>query len=104
MEPEVPDPSLTLPTRTWRVAPAGRMLTTLFDGQTVVYHPGTGHTHWISAVAAEILERLGGAPMNEAELRSALVPMIRPDDLHMLDESLRESLDYLEQLTLIETP
>lgn len=89
--------------QTWCVAPAGSLLTAVLDGQTVVYHTGAGHTHWVSPVAAEVLHRLSLAPQNETALYSALIELVdNPDDLPLLADSLKETLEHLNKLTLIE--
>jgi len=88
---------------TWRIAPAGSLLTAEFDGQTVVYHTGAGHTHWISPVAAEVLYRLSFAPQNEAALYTALSELVDSEaNLPLLADSLKETLEHLKNLTLIE--
>lgn len=88
---------------TWRIAPAGQLLMAELDGQTVVYHTGAGHTHWISPVAAEVLNRLSLAPQNESSLYSGLVDLVdNPDNLPLLADSLKETLEHLNKLTLIE--
>lgn len=86
----------------WQIAPAGRLLTAEFDGQTVIYHSGAGHTHWVSPVAAEVLYRLSQGPQDESTLYTALCELVGAEDLPMLSDSLRETLDHLKTLTLIE--
>lgn len=86
----------------WKIAPAGQLLTAEFDGQTVVYHTGAGHTHWVSSVAAEVLYRLSHGPQDEPMLYTALSELVSAEDLPMLADSLRETLDDLKTLTLIE--
>lgn len=86
----------------WRIAPAGQLLTAEFDGQTVVYHTGAGHTHWVSPVAAEVLYRLSQGPQNETTLYTALSELVSAEDQPMLADSLRETLDHLKTLTMIE--
>lgn len=86
----------------WRIAPAGQLLTAEFDGQTVVYHTGAGHTHWVSPVAAEVLYRLSQGPQVETTLYTALSGLVSAEDLPMLADSLRETLDHLKTLTMIE--
>ncbi len=87
----------------WRIAPAGDLLTAEFDGQTVVYHTGAGHTHWVSPVAAEVLYQLGQASQDESVLYAALVQLVNPEDQLMLADSLQETLEHLKSLTLIES-
>lgn len=87
---------------TWRIAPAGNLLTAEFDGQTVVYHTGAGHTHWISPVAAEVLFQLARTPQDEAALCTALGALVSEEDLPMLAGSIKETLEHLKHLTLIE--
>ena len=87
---------------TWRVALAGSQLTAEFDGQTVVYHTGAGHTHWVSPVAAEVLHQLSLKPQNVSALYTALSELVDQEDLPLLTDSLQETLEYLKQLTLIE--
>jgi len=88
---------------TWHIAPAGSLLSAEFDGQTVVYHTGAGHTHWVSPVAAEVLFQLSQSPRTEAALYTALSELVSSkDDLPMLADSLKETLEHLKQLTLIE--
>lgn len=86
----------------WQIAPAGQLLTADFDGQTVVYHTGAGHTHWISPVAAEVLNCLRQGAQDEATLYTALSELIGAEDRPMLAESLQETLEHLKNLTLIE--
>ena len=86
----------------WRIAPAGDLLTAEFDGQTVVYHTGAGHTHWVSPVAAEVLYQLGQASQDEAMLYAALGLLVSPEDQPMLADALQETLEHLKSLTLIE--
>lgn len=86
----------------WRIAPAGQLLTAELDGQTVVYHTGAGHTHWVSPVAAEVLYCLRQGAQDEAALYTALSELVSADDLPMLADSLQETLDHLKNLTLIE--
>lgn len=88
--------------RSWKIAPAGQLLTAEFDGQTVVYHTGAGHTHWVSPVAAEVLNCLRRGAQNEAALYTALSELIQAEDLPLLTDSLQETLEYLKNLTLIE--
>jgi len=89
-------------TRSWRIAPAGQLLTAEFDGQTVVYHTGAGHTHWVSPVAAAVLNCLKRSLHDEAGLYESLSELVSQEDLLMLAESLRETLDHLKNLSLIE--
>lgn len=86
----------------WRVAPAGSLLAAEFDGQTVVYHTGAGHTHWVSPVAAEVLHQLSLKPQNASALYTALSELVDQEDLPLLADSLQETLEHLKQLTLIE--
>lgn len=96
-------PSESKAQTTWHIAPAGQLLTAEFDGQTVVYHTGAGHTHWVSPVAAEVLYRLSLAPETEDTLYTALSELVgSAEDLPMLADSLKETLEHLKQLTLIE--
>jgi hypothetical protein len=54
-------------------------------------------------VAAEVLHRLSLAPQNESALYSALSELVdNPDDLPLLADSLKETLEHLNKLTLIE--
>lgn len=87
---------------TWCVAPAGRLLTADFDGQTVIYHTGAGHTHWVSPVAAEVLHQLSLNPQNTPTLYAALSELVSQEDLPLLADSLQEALEHLKKLTLIE--
>jgi PqqD family protein of HPr-rel-A system len=86
----------------WHIAPAGQLLSAEFDGQTVVYHTGAGHTHWVSPVAAEVLHQLEHGPRDERALYKALSELVEDSDIPMLADSLRETLDHLKSLTLIE--
>lgn len=86
----------------WQIAPAGQLLTAEFDGQTVVYHTGAGHTHWVSPVAAEVLNCLRHGAQDEATLYIALSELVSAADLPMLADSLQETLERLKNLTLIE--
>lgn len=86
----------------WKIAPAGQLLTAEFDGQTVVYHTGAGHTHWVSPVAAEVLNCLNRGIHDEDGLYAALSESVSEEDMPMLAESLRETLDHLKKLSLIE--
>lgn len=94
-----PEPNAQM---TWRIAPAGQLLSAEFDGQTVVYHTGAGHTHWISPVAAEVVYRLSQGSQNEAALYIVLSKLVSEEDLPMLAEALQETLEHLKNLTLIE--
>jgi hypothetical protein len=87
----------------WKICPAGTLLTAVFDGQTVAYHTGAGHTYWISPVAAEVLSALAAGINQHASLHAHLSQMVDADDMPLLDESLRETLEHLSQLNLIET-
>lgn len=87
---------------TWRVAPAGSLLTAEFDGQTVVYHTGAGHTHWVSPVAAEVLHQLSLNPQNASALCTSLSELVDRENLPLLANSLQETLEHLKRLTLIE--
>jgi len=78
------------------------LLTAEFDGQTVVYHTGAGHTHWVSPVAAEVLNCLNRSIQDEAGLYAALSELVSQEDMPMLAGSLRETLDHLKNLSLIE--
>lgn len=86
----------------WQIAPAGQLLTAEFDGQTVVYHTGAGHTHWVSPVAAEVLNCLRQGAQDEATLYTALSELVSAADLPMLADALQETLERLKNLTLIE--
>jgi len=87
---------------TWRIAPAGSLLTAELDGHTVVYHTGAGHTHWVSAVAAEVLHALALGPMDTDALCAELEQLVSPEDKAMLADTLKETLDDLKHLSLIE--
>jgi len=87
---------------TWCVAPAGSLLTAEFDDQTVIYHTGAGHTHWVSPVAAEVLHQLSLNPQNTSALYTALSELVSQEDLPLLADSLQEALEHLKKLTLIE--
>lgn len=89
-------------TPAWRIAPAGNLLAAEFDGQTVVYHTGAGHTHWVSPVAAAVLHELAAGPRPRNALYAALRDWVEADDLCLLDESLDETLAHLAKLNLIE--
>lgn len=88
--------------RLWRIAPAGELLRAEFDGHTVVYHTGAGHTHWISAVAAEVLGLLDHGPSTEADLYLALSGQVDQADIPLLADALRETMEELRSLTLVE--
>ena len=94
--------AMTPSSPTWRIAPAGQLLMAELDGQTVVYHTGAGHTHWVSPVAAEVLHRLQQGPSDEPSLFTALSELVSDTDVGLLADSLRETLDHLKHLTLIE--
>jgi PqqD family protein of HPr-rel-A system len=88
--------------QSWCIAPAGTLLTAEFDGQTVVYHTGVGHTHWVSPVAAAVLQELAAHPQDLATLRATLAADVGPEDEPLLDEALDETLAHLVKLSLIE--
>jgi len=96
------EPVMPGPQEMWRIAPEGSLLTAEFDGQTVIYHTGAGHTHWISAVAAEVLNRLGEGPQNETSLYTALSELVSAENLPLLADSLHQTLEDLKHLALIE--
>lgn len=87
---------------TWQIAPDGQLLTAEFDGQTVVYHTGAGHTHWVSPVAAEVLHCMSRGIQDGAAIYTTLSELVSAEDLPMLADSLQETLDHLKNLTLID--
>ena len=97
IEPDMPGPQ-----KMWRIAPAGTLLTAEFDGHTVIYHTGAGHTHWVSAVAAEVLDRLNQGPQDEAAIYASLSELVSAENLPLLADSLPETIEHLKNLDLIE--
>jgi PqqD family protein of HPr-rel-A system len=94
-----PPPSAERP---WRLTSVGRYLYAEWDGQSVLYHTGSGDTRWISALARLALEQLEGGPRDFAELNAALRPAVSEEDHGWLEEALRDTLQELLELDLLE--
>lgn len=89
-------------TTSWHITPAGELQTAEFDGQTVVYHTGAGHTHWISPVAAAVLHELSRGANSHDQLHTALLDLVEENDASLLNDALTETLEHLKALDLIE--
>jgi PqqD family protein of HPr-rel-A system len=82
----------------------GRYLFAEWDGQSVLYHTGSGDTRWISVLARLALDELAAGPRTFSELNAALRPMVQASDHDWLEESLGETLQELSELDLLEHP
>lgn len=91
-----------LPGRRWNLTAASRYLFAEWDGQSVLYHTGSGDTRWVSTLARMVLERLRDGPLDRAGMFEALRPAVQESDLAWLDDALGETLQDLYELDLLE--
>ncbi len=61
----------------WRVASPAALSWRSWAGEIVVYDDGSGDTHYLEPLAAEVFERLLDAPADLDELAAAVVDKFR---------------------------
>ncbi|MBI5331594.1 MAG: HPr-rel-A system PqqD family peptide chaperone [Betaproteobacteria bacterium] len=87
----------------WRLTREGDYLFADWDGQSVLYHTGSGDTRWISALSRMILETLRAGPADHAALFASLRDVVAEADRSWLDDALGEALQELYELDLLES-
>lgn len=71
------------------------------DGRYVVYHSGSGDTHMLNEVAAEVLRQLDGQAVAVPDVTVRVAAALEADSA-MLAPHIDQLVPYLEDLGLIE--
>ncbi len=83
----------------WRLVADVEFLSREWDGEFVLYHPGSGDTHLLDGVAAHIFRALLQYSASPLELSAAYSGQASPDELnHILGRLQR--LDIVEPISL----
>ncbi len=88
--------------RRWRRTGEGAYLFAEWDGQSVVYHTGSGDTRWINPLSRMVLDLLADGPADQAGLFLRLRDAVAESDRAWLDEALGETLQELHEMELLE--
>ena len=67
----------------------------------VVYHPGSGHTHLLEPLAAEVLDELQLAPCSVEHLDMSLHDRVDASDRPALREHIEAALLQLQKYALV---
>ncbi len=86
----------------WRAASRAPLSWRQWGDEAVVFHPDSGDTHLLDALAAEILRRLESAPASRAALLEHLSRRPRPPVANDLEEAVTSVLQVFEEVGLIE--
>ncbi len=88
---------------TWRIAPGQTLRLRRWEDECVLYNDLSGDTHLLGAVAASLLDVLGGGAASLPELAQALCGELGVEADAELEAALAPLLDQLAHLALIET-
>ena len=89
-------------TRPWRITRGCTLRWHCWDDEHLVYNCGSGDTHLLDALAAEILRKIEEAPKSNEELEEWLSGRISPDTDPEISSYLVNLLGQLHALCLIE--
>ena len=87
---------------TWQAPDFGDFLHEELEGEHFVFNPHTGHTHVVNAAALLLLKSLADQPLTGEELAQRLVLDYSEIELNELRELLRQQLEQLRLLGLVE--
>ena len=86
-------------TEVWRAA---NLLMESWEDGVVVYNLESGSTHLLNPTAGEVLGCLAAAPANATDLSRRLAVQSDVEYDHELDQKIRELLEHLDFLGLIQ--
>lgn len=72
------------------------------EDELLVYHSGSGDTHLLNAVAAEVLRQLERSPLEASELTPHVARALGHPPNSELRSYIDQLLDYLDSLGLVE--
>lgn len=86
----------------WRLASPEDLAWREWEGELVVYHDGSGETHRLDGLAAEIFEALLEHPSRSGELVLHIGERLGIDDTAELRRSVMSALERFQALSLAE--
>jgi PqqD family protein of HPr-rel-A system len=88
--------------RLWRVTRGCELRWRRWDDEHLVYNCGSGDTHLLDSISAEILKKIGAGPASPAELVVWLSGRTAPDSFPEVSAYIADLLRQLHSLGLIE--
>ncbi len=86
----------------WQVVGTSPLVWREWNNQFVVYHPPSGDTHLLTAVAASVLRALESAPRSMKELVRTALSHSNDQTDHPLLMQIEDLIDTLERKGVIE--
>jgi PqqD family protein of HPr-rel-A system len=86
----------------WQVSGPASLAWVDWGEEVAVYHRGSGDTHLLNPLAAELLRALEQRPRSEADLVSLLTELVSPEPESPPDEVVETILGELTRLNIIE--
>ncbi len=86
----------------WRMTSRFEIRMRSWDGETILYHSGSGDTHLLDQYQARVLEWLRSDPLTEKELEARLATMLDLEDDETLPPYVRKLLLDLQKLNIVE--
>lgn len=84
----------------WRLESGAPLLWVECGGEHIIFHPGSGETHYLNDLSALVLRCMEEGPVTESELYERLVELLgeRP----LLTSQLSSLLGRFDQLGIVE--
>lgn len=86
----------------WQVCGPAGLAWVDWGGEIAVYHRGSGDTHLLDPLAAELLRALEQQPRTDADLVSLLSELVSPEADSPPEEAVETILGELRRLNIIE--
>lgn len=88
--------------RRWQVCGPAGLARVEWDGEVAIYHRGSGDTHLLDPLAAELLRALETGPRSDADLVSLLSELVSPQPESPPQAVVETILGELRRLNIIE--
>lgn len=88
--------------RRWQVCGPAALARVDWDGEVAIYHRGSGDTHLLDPLAAELLRALESGPRSDADLVSLLSELVSPEPARPPQALVEDILGELKRLNIIE--
>ncbi|MFQ5774661.1 MAG: HPr-rel-A system PqqD family peptide chaperone [Kiloniellaceae bacterium] len=97
------DPERNRPNKgLWKARSDGGLSYRCWDGEYVVFNPASGNTHLLDIASGEVLMVLLSEPAGNDRIAERLADFLEVGNDESLKTAVREILDELEELGLIE--
>ncbi|RRQ22855.1 HPr-rel-A system PqqD family peptide chaperone [Thiohalobacter thiocyanaticus] len=88
--------------RRWQVCGRAGLAWVDWGGEVAIYHRGSGDTHLLDPLAAELLRALESGPRSDADLVSLLSELVSPEPERPPQALAETILGELKRLNIIE--